>query len=231
MVESWLRACEQIAHTTVINKVRVLGFTSVHGLAGVTTLSRMVVEILQYSGLSSSLVDFTSPVREAAESPVREASDKNPAGSLIDTMWERTDQGKFPVLTARPSPRNKFLFSNKAVILEALDPELAKGRILVLDLPPVISERKYQINPIGPASVCDSLLLACPRGHITAPRLIEAVNTLRSARTNLSGIVLNDFDYVSPGEGIGRIARRVFILSPRLGQWIERKARTSALLN
>ena len=220
MIEDWLQSVEQIAVSAVVNGTRVLGFTGPEAGSGVTTLSRMLAEVLARSGVRSLLVDLSRPTENAGV----------PAGG--DEPWRRIvqNESQFHMLVAVPTSDSKFRFNNVAWLRQRLDQELADHDVIVLDLPPLITDRTDLINPVAAAAACDSVLMVCARGRVTRARLKEAVRLLLPAQVNLTGTILNDIDYASPGEEMARTARRFSWLAPKVSRWIERRALGSEML-
>jgi Mrp family chromosome partitioning ATPase len=213
VIENWLQPIEQIAVSVMINRMSILGFTSPSPRSGVTTISRMLAEILARSGVCSLVVDLSRPIEHTDM-----VMDK-------DELWQRIvqNEGGFHMLFAAPSSVSKSRFNNVSWLRQCLNKELAGYGAIVLDLPPLVPDRADLINPVAAAAACDAVLMVCARGRVTRPQLKEAVELLRPAQVNLVGTILNDIDYALPGEEIARAARRLSWVAPNISRWIERR--------
>jgi hypothetical protein len=219
MIEAWRRSVEKIAHHAVVRGVNVLGFTSIDGDAGVSTVSRMICEVLSRSTIAAMLVDLTSPVHD--DVGWRDIT-------VTDIAWQRVpaDRPGYSAMLARPTTGTRYLFNNVSLLQQLWKNELASHAMLVLDLPPVIQHRSDLLNPLAAAASCDAICMVCLQGRTSRSRLSEAVATLRTARVNLTHLVINQRNHETPGEQIARNARKWSGVAPRLAARIE-----SAVLN
>jgi len=224
LIGSWLWSAERIAHSALITGTGILGFTSPNGSAGVSALTRLVAEILVRSGLRVMLVDFNTPTVYLETSPSGSFDSHNP------WQYSSGENGGYTILTAKPTFETRFLFNNVSWLRQRLGEEKEAASILIADLPPVIPNRSDILNVIGPASACDAVLLVCPRGRMTRSQLVKAMSVLRAAAVNVVGTVLNDVDYLTPGEELAPQARSFFRRTPILARWMEKRVRASRLL-
>jgi hypothetical protein len=233
MIEEWKRSCEQLAHSAVSTGLGILGFTSPEGHAGVSTLSRTVAEILTRSGIPILFVNMTKPIDQTAPPPNVPATPRGNAAAVATPpqFWQRSDDGVFPTITALANPRTQYQFNNVIWLRQSFERELAESRMLIVDIPPVLQGSNMLINPLASAAACHAVLLVCPRGQVTRPSLVQVMETLKSANVNVTGTVLNDYDYSTPGEEIGQRARKLLWPTPRFARWVDHTARSSLLLN
>jgi Mrp family chromosome partitioning ATPase len=224
----WLRPVEQIALSTILNGTRVLGLTSPEGGAGVSTLAEAIAQMLSRSGFKVLLLDMTQPVQEPRPLPAGETPDAPDQGE--QTVRILGDPGGFDVLAASSTARTRFLFNNVSWIEEMLAHEAADYSKIVMDLPPLFSNRHDLINPVAAAAACDSVLLVCARGQVTIDQVNRAMELVRSSGIRLSGTVLNELAYTPPGAEVARVVRRLFWCVPPLAGFLERKALRSKML-
>jgi Mrp family chromosome partitioning ATPase len=220
MINDWLREVEKIAITAAANGTRTLGLTSPDSKSGVTTLSRMLAEVLTRCGERSLLVDLSRPI----EVQQLRTGDVDPWRSII------SNERGLHTLVAVPTSTTKFQFNNVSWLRQCLNRESVDYGFIVLDLPPIFASRADLINPLAAAAVCDAVLMVGARGRVTHKQVREAVASLRGAQVNLTGAILNDIDYVSPGQEIASVARRFSRMTPRLCKWIERRLLASDML-
>jgi hypothetical protein len=217
MTGSWRRPAEQILLTSLESGHRTIGFTAPNVNAGVSTLSQVSAEIFARSGFKTLLLDLTQPMRD----PFLAAGWAPGHGDA--KKWIARHERGFDYLIARPTPETQFAFNNVASIRELLTIELADYAKILLDLPPLSEQRTDPINPHAAAAACDSVLLVCVRGQLAQSRLESAVKAAKAAGCKMTGVVLNDVNFVPAPVQIARLLRSFIRPGPRLADWLERK--------
>lgn len=218
-----IRAIEQIALSSAANGHRVIGFTGVERHSGVSTIARCTAEVFENSGVKTLLVDLTQPVDRIAEGPAWLPGRDDPR-QYISRRNDGADR-----LIARPTAGTHAVFNNIHSVRHSLAEELKDYSKIIVDIPPILEVTGHQINPAAAAAVCDAVLMVCVRGGVTFQQVTQAMAMIRSAGAKITGTVLNEIGYSTPGVGLARIARRV--LPGRMGRWLQRKALESELLN
>jgi Mrp family chromosome partitioning ATPase len=111
-----------------------------------------------------------------------------------------------------------------------LENDLSSYDYIVLDLAPLFDSPEDVVSPFAAAAACDAFVLVCRRGGVTKERLKNAVDMALATGCKPFGIVMTQGGYVSVGEEIARIVRRVFFFSPWIVKRIGRKATKSEIL-
>lgn len=225
MKQLWSKPVEQIAFTALETKTRVLGVTSPTHVDAVSDFAVAMAGTLAASGSRTILVDLTQPVQDNVGVPPWLPGEGGIGQSI------RPASGGYDILQAIPTPETRLLFSNAELYRRTLSDELRHYTSVVLEMPPVIDGVMTSINPIGPALVCDSVIMMCTTNRTTREEIESALEPLRSAGAKLSGIVMNDDALPTLAEELAREARRLRLISPALADWLERKILASTLLN
>jgi hypothetical protein len=221
MTEGWLKAAEQIVQFAGSRNASILGFLSIDGNAGVSTLSRAVCHVVSLGKAKVALIDLASPAPDVAAFAETAPKDR--------LTWHKTtvnSPAEYDVVAAAGS---RHCFNDGYLLQHQWKHELETYSTLVLDLPPVLHERSDLLSPLAAATSCDAVFLVCLRGKTAKGQLAEAIDLIRLAGINLF-LVINDRDYTSPGEEIARTARACSKVVPRLASWVERKVLSSELL-
>lgn len=224
MKKPWSKHVEQIVFSTLESKTRVLGVTSPSGEDNVADLSIAMAGTLASAGSRTILVDLSQPIRESVVPPPWLPGD----GGIGQSV--RPSAHGYDVLQAAPTPDTRLLFSNAELYRRTFAEELRHYTSIVIEMPPVLNGVLEQVNPIGPALACESVMMMCTAGHTAKEQLQAALAPLRSAGIALSGVVMDESASPTLAEELAREARRLRAISPALADWLERKLLSWTLL-
>lgn len=225
IMDTWLRPVEQIVLPALDSKIRVLGFTSPHHGAGVSTLAAAAAETVARSGLKVLLIDFTCPV-EAVGSPASWTPGEGGAQAHI-----HSHSSGFDVLPAVATMETRSLFNNGKRVRRTLFEDLSDYAVIVADLPPLLEERHDYINPVAVALACDQVLLVCANGLTQRTTARAAIDVAKAGGVRLTGAIWNHFGAPSVGVEMARSARRFFGFLPPVARALERRLQGSTFLN
>ena len=199
-MDAWTHSAEQIAISQTIQGRRVLGITSPTRESSVSTLARMIAEAMGRSRFRALLVLLN--VGENSVPTVRDPSEPWHAVT-------RDADDSIDILTANVTPETRHIFNNSEWLQAFFAEKLRTYSNLVLDLPAIVDEESNRLNPLVPASVCDSVILVCATGAVTRAELDQSLKLLKSAEANVIGLVVNEEGYVSRAEEFGLTKARI----------------------
>lgn len=203
--------------------LRVIAVTAPERGQGTSTLALALAERAAASGRSTLLVELTTRVSAVADRlGVRRADwDERPerAAAAIVQVAERLAVLPAPSL-GRPAP----LLREAAGLRRLREDWLARFDFVILDLAPVLSTDRDDIDAAMAAGVADGAILSLMTRVATETALIRSVDLLRRAEVELLGVVVNDRDNPTLGDEIAREIGRLRRLAPgpvaRLQRWV-----------
>jgi Mrp family chromosome partitioning ATPase len=209
--------------------LRVIAVTAPERGQGTSTLALALAERAAASGRSTLLVELTTRVSAVAErlGVVRRDWDERPdcAAAAIVPLAERLAVLPAPSL-GRPAP-----LLREAAGLRLLRADwLARFDFVILDLAPVLSTDRDDIDAAMAAGVADGAILSLMTRVATETALIRSVDLLRRADVELLGVVANDRDNPTLGDEIAREIGRLRRLAPRPVARLQRWVRGRRLL-
>ena len=222
----WRREAEKLALVVAQAKSGVVGLTSPEVDSGVSTLARLLTIALSGMDRKTVLLDLSQPL-----------SDEH---APLPGEWRPGRVDPFEAIRReglvadylRPSPdrATRALFSNPDTLRGDLRKLLTRYDVVLVDLPNVLDGDGGRVNAIAAALACDQVFLTLATGRTGRENARRAADDLLGAGVSLSGLVMNDVDYVTPGEDIARVAERSRWLPEAWARWIAATARKSALL-
>lgn len=225
MHSAWIRPVEQILLSAREKDWRVIGFTGLDDQLAISAVSVMVAETSARSGVPTLLIDLSEPAVEKID-----GFSWAPGDTGIGQGIEADDRG-FDRLFVRPTSDSRFRFNNVKALTETFDEELTRYERIVIDLPEVLRPNVDQVNPAASAAACDAVYMVCFANGVDRDAAYSSTALLKSAGALIGGIVMNETERVSTGEGIAISAMRCLAFAPRLANWVASRARASRLLN
>jgi Mrp family chromosome partitioning ATPase len=201
MFRQWKLAVEQLVIPTTTKDIRVLGFTSPHAGAGVSSLAAAAAETLTRSGCDVLLVDLAS----ALAPDVRHLRAKAIAQSWREPV---VDELKGYKVTSPADLGARWHFNNIEWLRGEFDKMLTTYSHIVVDLAPLGGDDAESVNALAAAAACEAVVLVCARQQATQGEVATALQLMRQANVNLIGTAINDVGYISPAEEVAAVAER-----------------------
>ena len=200
VINEWQLAVEQVVVPATTNGARTLGFTSPRAGAGVTSFARAVAETLARGGAEVLYVDLGSPLRKTGPVHARAAAQiwKEPVADRA---------GGFEIVSPAGTDA-RFHFNNVRWLRAEFARMLRTYSNIVVDLAPLLSDDVERVNALGAAAACDAVVMMCAREQLSQYDVGRALQLTSSTGVNLAGTVVNEMNYVSPGDEIAALLRR-----------------------
>ena len=187
-------------------KSRFVGVTSVSPGDGKGTVVSNLAALYAAGGAKTLVVSSdlrsclpTAAAKAAAPAPAKGDETEEKADALADRIVHSAD-GKFDVLPGEKGPESDFLVAGnlKRIVEEGVDYD-----VVLVDLP------AYSSGPdsLAVCSLLDSVVVVSDCGRTSLSTLTELVQTLRSAKANVLGVLMTRVRSVST-RGHRRLARQ-----------------------
>ena len=225
MVECWATAVERVVFATLKRDKRVVSVTSPQPRSGVSALCEQLARSTSLSGMRTLLLDTTGCAEESVPLSVWQPGMGNAGQSIL------RDPAGFDRLRARFTREDRFKFNNVAHLRQAFAEDLSAYEAVIVDTLPVPANDVSHINGAAVAAACDGALLLCMDGLVSRSALAAAHEALANTQVTLLGVVLNEMHNPTVGMEIAREAGKLRRYMPGLATWLERKARSSVILN
>jgi Mrp family chromosome partitioning ATPase len=165
---------------------RVIGITGNRPGVGVSLLSRELAHAYASNGMPVILVDATGATVETT----RSAEGRNAPFDLLGNASTEQTGPLYLHLASSELP----LPSDRLAIKEAFERVAAHDAAVVVDLPPVYSERIQDaqvLSHVGPA--CQLVFFVCMSGVITKAELGDSISLCKINRVPVGGVIVNDW--------------------------------------
>lgn len=225
MSDSWIPIAERIVFATLDRGHRSIAVTSAQARAGVTTLSETLARVTTLSGKRTLLIDLSGIAGHGASTSAWTPGERNVSIAI------QPDPLSFSRLPVQFSQEGRYVFSNVALVRQALAEDFAEFEAIFVDLPPVPQGGSDRINGSAMAAACDGTLVVCLSGSLSRSDASACRQELENAQAKIVGVVMNDRYNPTLGAELAREARRLRRWTPRVSAWLERKALASVFLN